>query len=332
MPTVSIGMPVYNGEKYIAEALESLLAQTYTDFEILIADNRSTDNTLEIAQAFAAKDSRIQVMTREENRGAVENFNYVFHQTTGEFFKWAAADDICKPDFLKECVTLLKDNPEVIWCHTESDKIDADGNSLLPWVDKDDASIETDGAGKRRWTALPRIDSDSDISCRRFAGVLLGTNWCVDSYGLIRRKALQRTRLVVDLYGAEKVLMAELSLQGKYGHIERQLFAQRIHLSASSAIEDEAAQVSYVGPSRKRFASTRLLLLQAHCWSVLRSQQPWLMKIRCMCSLTAYVLQIRKWGRVLKSFFSGRGVGGAGKRLLDEVSQQKQKPSSKDSA
>ena len=105
---VSIGMPVYNGEKFIREALDSLLAQTFTDFELIISDNASTDGTEAICREYAARDSRIRCVRQSENRGACANFQFVLDEAKGEYFMWAAADD--KWD--KEWITVLLHNFE----------------------------------------------------------------------------------------------------------------------------------------------------------------------------------------------------------------------------
>ena len=98
-PLVSIGLPVWNGEKYLACAITSILEQSFEDFELLIADNASTDRTAEIAREFCAKDPRVRYVRHASNIGAAGNFNYVFHETTGRYFKWAAYDDMLAPDF-----------------------------------------------------------------------------------------------------------------------------------------------------------------------------------------------------------------------------------------
>ena len=100
MPKVSIGMPVYNSELFIREALESMLAQTFNDFELIIADNASTDDTEVICREYAARDSRIRYVRHSENCGPLRNFQYVLDEAVGEYFMWAAADDTRDNEFL----------------------------------------------------------------------------------------------------------------------------------------------------------------------------------------------------------------------------------------
>lgn len=117
-PKVSIGMPVYNGEPFIREALDSLLAQTFTDFELIISDNGSTDNTAVICQEYAAKDARIRHVRQAENRGALANFHFVLDGAVGDYFMWAAADDVWLPDYIGACVDSMARNPNASFAAT----------------------------------------------------------------------------------------------------------------------------------------------------------------------------------------------------------------------
>ena len=120
-PRVSIGMPVYNGERYLRSAIESILAQTFQDFELIISDNASTDNSLSICQEFADQDKRIRIIEQSKNIGAMANFNFVAKEARGEYFKWAAADDLCAPQFIEKCIEVLDRDSELAWCHSISD-------------------------------------------------------------------------------------------------------------------------------------------------------------------------------------------------------------------
>jgi len=107
-PTVSIGMPVYNGEKYIREALDSLLSQTYSDFELIISDNASTDSTQAICEEYASRDSRIRYVRQAENMGGLYNFQYVLDEAAGEYFMWAAHDDVFYSSHLEKLIDIHK--------------------------------------------------------------------------------------------------------------------------------------------------------------------------------------------------------------------------------
>jgi len=114
LPTVSIGLPVYNGEKFIREVLDSLLAQTFTGFELVISDNASTDGTEAICREYAARDPRIRYVRQSVNRGPAANFQFVFDEAVGEYFMWAACDDPRSPDFLEVNFKFLSENPEYV--------------------------------------------------------------------------------------------------------------------------------------------------------------------------------------------------------------------------
>lgn len=108
-PLVSIGMPVYNGAEYIQEALDSLLEQSFTDFELIISDNASTDTTQSICEQYAQRDSRIRYVRQDMNQGALANFHFVLSQANGSLFMWAAHDDLWAPGYLLAAIELLKD-------------------------------------------------------------------------------------------------------------------------------------------------------------------------------------------------------------------------------
>jgi glycosyltransferase involved in cell wall biosynthesis len=303
-PAISIGMPVYNAASYLREAIDSILAQTYTDFEIIISDNASTDETEAICRDYEKRDARISYVRQQENVGATGNFNYVFGLARGRYFKWAAYDDICEPEFLEKCVAVLENRPEVVWVHCASSKINEHGDIL------DSMAPEAEGIGNTSEAGLPRKFHDSNSPHLRFQGVLLGTNWCVDSYGLIRSDTLRGTKLLPACYGSEKVLMGALSLAGCYYEIPATLFYQRVHSAASSRIENAADQLTFIDTkTSSRFASTRLRLLRGHLTSITDARLSVWQKIRCRVIVGKYLFQTNKWGSVLRNTITGTGVG-----------------------
>lgn len=124
---LSIGLPVYNGEKYLQRALNSILAQDYDDIEFVISDNASSDATPDICREFAARDHRVRWERQTENKGACWNFNRVFQRAHGEFFMWAAHDDIWAASFASECIAVLEADPTVAIAHAVSVAQKADG-------------------------------------------------------------------------------------------------------------------------------------------------------------------------------------------------------------
>ena len=214
-PSVTIGVPVYNGERYLSEALDSLLAQTYSDFEIVISDNASTDRTEEICRSFAERDSRIRYGRAESNRGGTWNFNRVVELSNGRYFRWAAHDDVVAPTYLERCVGVLDGDPKVAIAHTKVELIDADGNSLGVY----------EGPTARREDERPWI---------RFhdAALWSGRNHLI--FGVMRRELLDR----IPPYGAhgnaDGVLLARMSLLGTFVTVEEPLQQIRVHEEQAS--------------------------------------------------------------------------------------------------
>lgn len=114
VPKVSIGMPVFNGAQFIQNALDSLLSQTFTDFELIISDNASTDETENICRKYAEQDSRIRYVRQPRNMGATFNFKFVLDEARGEYFLWAACDDVRSPDFIEVNLGFLSEHPEFV--------------------------------------------------------------------------------------------------------------------------------------------------------------------------------------------------------------------------
>ena len=113
-PIVSIGLPVYNGEDFLKYALDSLLSQTFRDFEIIISDNASTDNTPKICQEYVLRDKRIRYIRQNNNMGALWNFNFVLKQSNKEYFIWVSSDDKLHPEFLEKNIDILEKNKNVV--------------------------------------------------------------------------------------------------------------------------------------------------------------------------------------------------------------------------
>jgi glycosyltransferase involved in cell wall biosynthesis len=207
---VSIGLPVFNGEKYIKDALDSILAQTYSNFELIISDNASTDRTREICRDYEFQDGRIRYYRNENNLGAAVNFNRVFQLSSGEYFKWAAHDDLIAPDFLMKCVEVLSRDPSLVLSCPGIKIIDESGK-ILSHFHKN----------------MDHIDSPRPQD--RFGGLVMADIWCFEVFGLIRSKALEKTRLIAGFIASDRILRAELGLIGRFCEIPEYLFFSRDH-------------------------------------------------------------------------------------------------------
>ncbi len=211
-PKLSIGLPVYNGEKFIKAALDSLLAQTFADFELIISDNASTDQTEAICRGYAAQDQRIRYYRNEINLGCARNFNRVFDLSVGEYFKWAAYDDLHAPDFLIKCVEVLDHNPKVILCHSHVRFIDENGDFL------DNYNIH--------------LKTDSPQPHERFHQ-LLSKHLCYQLYGVIRASALRKVPPMGSYGTADGILLLRIGLLGEFYEIPEYLFFARSHSGQS---------------------------------------------------------------------------------------------------
>jgi glycosyltransferase involved in cell wall biosynthesis len=204
-------MPVFNGEKYLKEALDSILTQTYSDFELVISDNASTDRTEHICREYAAKDRRIRYYRNEKNIGAPKNFNRVFELSSGEYFKWATYDDVHAPEYLQKCVSVLDKDPSVVLCHSITGRIDEHG-ILMGIVNQ--GMLRTIGSEKPH---------------ERF-GDLIGLFYAVCTIlGVGRTSAFRKSPLEGSYIGADRNLLAEMGLMGRIHEIPECLFFLRDH-------------------------------------------------------------------------------------------------------
>jgi glycosyltransferase involved in cell wall biosynthesis len=213
-PKVSIGLPVYNGERFLKGALDSLLGQSYADFELIVSDNASTDGTEEICRLYESTDPRVRYSRNSTNIGVGRNFNRVFKLSRGGYFKWASADDICEKEHLTRCIDVLDHDSSVVLAHSKARFIDENGTP----IDIND----------------PGWDLRSDAADERLRYVIHAGNWVNPHYGLIRADALSKTRLMPSYPGGDYRLLAELSLKGKFVEIPEYLFLRRVHPGASS--------------------------------------------------------------------------------------------------
>ncbi len=127
-PKVSLGMPVYNAQRFLREVIDSILAQTFTDFELIISDNGSTDDTEAICKEYVSRDSRVQYHPNDRtNHGPGWNYNRTEALAQGEYFRWAAADDVLAPTLLEKCVAALDADQSAVMAWPKTQIIDDQG-------------------------------------------------------------------------------------------------------------------------------------------------------------------------------------------------------------
>jgi glycosyltransferase involved in cell wall biosynthesis len=235
-PRLSIGLPVYNGEKFLRQALECLLTQTFGDFEIVIGDNASTDRTQEICHDYVLRDPRIRYVRHEYNLGAVANFNRVFHLSAAPLFKWAAHDDLHRETYLESCVRLLDEDPDIVLAHSNTVLID-ENSEPFPF-DQITGCYRDPKTGAPETVDGPEI-GDSAVAVDRFWQVLAAARNGTHSFGVIRRLALQQTRLQANFVTSDRVMLAELALLGRFRSNPERLFLKRLHPDVSWALSRE---------------------------------------------------------------------------------------------
>lgn len=221
---LTIGLPVYNGEHYLADALDSLLAQDFGDFVIIISDNASTDSTESVAREYATRDARVSYVRHPTNQGAAFNHNYVLDATDTPYFKWASDDDRYDPTFLSQCIRLLDEQPEAVLAHCSTTYIDDQGDV----VDRFEYNLKTDhpNTAVRYWSTLYHQGGD-------------------DFYGVFRTEVLKESARCATFHYAERVLMAEVVLRGPFAHASGGLYYRRDHPTraerTSESIRERAA-------------------------------------------------------------------------------------------
>jgi glycosyltransferase involved in cell wall biosynthesis len=244
MPRVAVGIPVFNGEDYLPQAIESILAQTFTDFDLLISDNASTDATEEICRRYARLDGRVRFVRQPRNIGAARNFNWLVENSGDtDFFKWAAHDDFLAPGFLAACVAALDVDPSVVVAMPATVLVDEHG-SPLPFSPDRGGMIDSSGMC---WPAMPERNSDvaSVDPVARFVAIVMHTNLNVECFGLIRRSALRRISPLGNFLASDKIQLVELSQRGRFWQGSDPLFFRRCHarqFSVAAMADDRGAE------------------------------------------------------------------------------------------
>lgn len=267
-PLVSVGMPLYNAERYLPLAIESLVNQDYPNIEIIFCDDASTDKTAAICSDFVSRDSRCYYYRNETNLGAAGNFNRAFDLSNGEFFMWAAFDDLRASQYISKCVDALGRKPDAVMCCTEVGFIDEDGTVL------DDASYSTSHPVGR--SAIERVDALTSV-----------TNW-VDVYSLIRRAALSKTNGFPAIFGGDVVLTLQIALLGQVLYIPEKLWTVRMFRTKSGS-----AQTQTLVPNKsQRIIQLSYTELCSSLWSTISTStispsERWRSIVRCLlnCSV-----------------------------------------------
>lgn len=275
-PRVTIGIPVYNGEQFLAAAIDSVLAQSFTDFELIVSDNASTDGTADIARQYAARDSRVQFVRHPRNIGIAGNFGGIVTRARGEFLRWVAVDDLCRPEAVGRCVEALDANPSAVLAYTHTEFIDENDEPRSEFKDY-----------------VEGMHLVADRPSDRFFQSLANSNWCNPQYGVIRTETLRRTRGLGTYRGSDIVLLAELSLFGTFVEVPERLFLRRVHDGAMTA-KSGADQQQEFTPGRPPVAYMREW---RHLWELWRAAIHAPISLTERARISMLLLRRGRWNR-----------------------------------
>jgi glycosyltransferase involved in cell wall biosynthesis len=231
-PLVSIGLPVFNGERFLRESLASNLVQTVEDFELVVCDNASTDGTLEILNEVAAGDERVRVLTSDENLGAAANYNRTVALARGRYFRWATHDDLVAPNHLERLLCAYEEGPpSMVLAYPKTTIIDADSVAVEEYEDCADARA-------------PQPH-------RRLRTMLRNLSLCNPVLGLTQLEVIRRTRLIGPYPSSDKVFLYEMALRGEVVEVpERLFFRRRAACLASPSNLAVSEQAAWFDPHR----------------------------------------------------------------------------------
>jgi glycosyltransferase involved in cell wall biosynthesis len=285
VPSLTIGLPVYNGELFLAEALDALLAQTYDDFELIISDNASSDRTAEICREYQARDARITFVRQDRNLGAAANHNALVPLARGRYFKWASHDDVYAPTLLERCVAVLESDPEPVLVHSLEAQIDERGEIVTTRI----VTTETRSADTANPHPSARLHN------------LLRVPGVPDIYGVIRTEVLRR----VDPHGtypnADRALVASLCLQGPFRQVPEILYFRRDHAGRASRAPSRRARAAALDPvrwNRWRHPMIRLHVedVLGYLTAIRQAHLGVIESARCLAAVTGWVVS-RPWTR-----------------------------------
>lgn len=285
--TVSIGLPVYNGENFIEEALDSILRQTFSDFELIICDNASTDRTAEICQQYAAQDSRIRYYRNSKNIGAAPNYNLTFERSQGKYFKWAPHDDTIAPDFIARCVEVLEQDPAVCLCYTGMAYTNASGETIKTFTHILDLTADTPS---KRFKKYHELWSD-----RGFTPGL-------PVFGLIRSSVLKQTPLIGSYVWSDLALVGELGLLGTFHEVSETLLFCRSHDKNSRATRQQGGDAAFAAwfdpKNRDKLTLPHWRIFLEHIDAIKRAPMASQEKILCYKQMGKWITW--KWKRLAR--------------------------------
>jgi glycosyltransferase involved in cell wall biosynthesis len=327
VPRLTLGLPVYNGERFLAASMDALLAQTFTDFELIISDNGSTDQTGAIARRYESSDPRVRYIHHHRNLGAAFNHNFVIEQARGEFFKWVSDDDLYAPDLLRQCIDALDSRPAIVLAHA--------------WT----AFI--DDAGRITNALDYPLTTDVSDAAERFRS-LLYTQGGDDIYGVIRMSVLRQVAPHGSHHLADRTFVAELALHGPFHNVPDFLYFRRDHpMRAERVAHSIHRRCTNLDPRRAnrwRNPSVRLVAeyLLAYVAAIWRAPIGPTDRLRCVKELVVWIarhadpLRRRRLVESPDPAVQALGVGSLATRLstkmrtgVDRIASKRQRAANK---
>ena len=295
-------MPVFNGSNYIRDALDSILEQDFKDFELIVTDNASEDDTAEIVEKYATKDARIKLVRNQKNIGAAANYNLGFEKSSGKYLKWCAHDDCLSPNFLSSCIDVLEANPDTSLAFANTMGITSTGEIV-----------------KIEGRQTPSLVSDDPAVRFKQAIELSGT--CFPIFGVFRRDLLARSTLHRSYYSSDRALLAEMAILGKFRRVEDAIFYNREHEQRSINIDDKVQRSFWQTGKKSRSAAAEHIHLARHLFEIAsrhgdivapsRLRADLIRRSLTPVELSRYFLEITtmvspRAARAIKSLFAGR--------------------------
>jgi glycosyltransferase involved in cell wall biosynthesis len=292
-PRITVGVPVYNGERYLAATLDSLLNQTVDDFVVLVGDNASTDRTAEIARSYAARDPRVRHIRHAQNLGAAANYSRLCEMAETEFFRWSAADDCSEPRFHGACLEELERHPDAVLAYPRVMMIDGNGQKMGEYEEG---------------LHLPHARPGD-----RFFTLLRNTRLCNALYGVGRTAVYRRTRLLGAYRGSDIIFQAELSLYGKILEVPEPLLLRRMHERSFTSMTPQQQQ-EFINPGHSKHVELYYWRhFGEHIRSVVRAPLSLGERVRVLAGLARQAIWARQ--QFVKELFAATltlltGIGG----------------------
>lgn len=269
---VSIGMPVYNAAPYLRTALDGVLTQTFRDFELIIADNASTDESAAICADYAARDARIRFYRNPVNIGANGNFTYTLQLARCPYFMWTSSNDYIAPSYLEKAVAVLDSRPDVVLCCARPRYFAGDPGHFREV--EDPMTIDAESPIERFKTLLARIKINNAM------------------HGLIRTEALRATMPLRSYYSSDNVMVAQLALAGKFFQLGEPLFYRRFEQAAATELMTREQLRDFYVPGRTAPLRFQVWMLHAGFWSLLAKAK---LSARERLALAGHLAKMTYW-------------------------------------